>query len=207
MATLSQAFSVSSSIPATVSAVDFPGGLCVGGRSYPLVLRDPEPGVVYSLSVSNVQPNTASINFVQNSGGQPSGQIAIVNGTPTSFDVRVFAVGSCPPVTAVNFPPIRVPLGPTYCYSAPSAPEEPRNAPVVTLYPNPTNGLVSVQANQSVRYEWVKVTDVQGRLVLEQHAAGAEGISRFDLSKAPMGIFEVQLFDGKRLTQKRISKE
>ena len=33
------------------------------------------------------------------------------------------------------------------------------------------------------------------------------GVTNFDLKFPPTGIYEVQLFDGKRLTQKRIAKE
>lgn len=207
-ASQSQSFIINGSTPTRITDVDFPNGLCLGGQNFPLNLRNPELGVVYSVSVVNVRPNSASINFIQNPGGEPSGQIAVQSGTPTGFNISIFAVGACPPTTAVNFPLIHVPLGVGgYCYLGPDAQRSSLPQVTTPLFPNPTNGPVEVQSNGSVRYEWVKVTDMQGRLVLEQHAARNESISNFDLSKSPTGIYEVLLYDGKNLAQMRISKK
>lgn len=75
------------------------------------------------------------------------------------------------------------------------------------LYPNPTTGRVSVQPDVPVRYQWVKVLNLQGRVVLDQRATDAAGITTFDVQALPMGLYEVQLFDGQKLTTQRLQRE
>lgn len=48
---------------------------------------------------------------------------------------------------------------------------------------------------------------MQGRTVVEQRAVVGTGITHFDISQLPAGLYEVQLFDGKQLTRQRLVKE
>ena len=76
----------------------------------------------------------------------------------------------------------------------------------VQLYPNPTTGEVAVQPHVPTRYQWVKVRNLLGRVLLEQQATPEAGITTFDVRELPAGLYEVQLFDGEKLTTQRLQK-
>ena len=76
----------------------------------------------------------------------------------------------------------------------------------VRLYPNPTTGEVSVQPEVPTRYQWVRVLNLMGTEMLRQPADSEAGITRFDVRELPAGLYEVQLFDGKKLTTQRLQK-
>ena len=203
-----QPFTITSSTPVCPTNADFLQGFCVN-LSNLMTLRNPEPGATYTISVNNVLPSSAAIDFRQTiSGGQfqPSGSVRITSNTlPTSFDVNVAVVAACPPISVLPCPPFRVTLGPQYvsCVTGPrsSGPTPP------TLFPNPTSGQVEIQAGGAARYAWVKVTDSQGRTLLEQKASDEAGVKAFTLQAFPAGLYQVQLFDGKQLSTQRLVKE
>ena len=44
-------------------------------------------------------------------------------------------------------------------------------------------------------------------MVLQQNSDAAGGVTKLDLSAVPTGLYQVQLFDGKQLTNQRLVKE
>nr|WP_236668847.1 T9SS type A sorting domain-containing protein [Hymenobacter rubidus] len=48
---------------------------------------------------------------------------------------------------------------------------------------------------------------MQGRTVLDQKATSTTGITTFDVHDLPAGLYQVQLFDGQKLTTQRLQKE
>ncbi len=126
---------------------------------------------------------------------------------PNRFDLQVTVESPCPggsagrmnylvPMTTRNVGScqILVPVGN-------------RLVPPVDLYPNPTTGEVRIVAHNGERYEWAKVTDAQGRTLLQTTGNAGGSVTRLDLKALPAGLYEVQLFDGKQLTSQRLVKE
>jgi hypothetical protein len=58
-----------------------------------------------------------------------------------------------------------------------------------TLYPNPTNGKVTIYASENIKN--IRILDIQGRLVLENNTMG--NMTELDLSFANSGIYIVQI--------------
>lgn len=130
------------------------------------------------------------------------------------FDVDVFVTSPCAAgsgfvscTVAHVFVPKQVPYN---CFTAggpnttdPSASSRPSGQ----LYPNPTTGTVAVQPDTPTRYQWVKVLNLQGRVLLDQKASSTTGITSFDVRDLPTGLYEVQLFDGQKLVRKQLVKE
>lgn len=59
-------------------------------------------------------------------------------------------------------------------------------APSITVYPNPTNGTVSIRIDPSI-YQGVEVYDLQGRLIVDTQE------NQIDLSQNPNGIYILKL--------------
>lgn len=66
---------------------------------------------------------------------------------------------------------------------------------------------MAVQPDTPTRYQWVKVLNLQGRVLLDQKASSTTGITSFDVRDLPAGLYEVQLFDGNKLTTQCLQKE
>ncbi len=82
------------------------------------------------------------------------------------------------------------------------------NEAAVSLYPNPTDGTITIRADdETTHYQWAKVVDSQGRVVQEKQADNLAGISELNLSALPTGLYQVQLFDGTRLTTQRVVRQ
>ncbi len=58
----------------------------------------------------------------------------------------------------------------------------------VSLYPNPTSGLVSIQSSTTI--DWLSIHDLSGRLVLQPELDGG---NLMDVSSLPMGVYLVTL--------------
>jgi hypothetical protein len=74
-----------------------------------------------------------------------------------------------------------------------------------TAYPNPTNGIVTVQLNRfSQQQNQITITDMQGKTVATQTAEIGQGRAQFDLSAFAAGMYLVtlQAADGTRSVQK-----
>lgn len=88
-----------------------------------------------------------------------------------------------------------------------AAPQDAAIIPTLNVYPNPTNGLLTV--NPGLRLEealWIELSDATGRRVLEQQAVAAAPLS-VDLSPLQAGVYFLHLRSGdKRLETKRIVK-
>lgn len=161
----------------------------------------------------NIQPAGAQVTASQAVGGSPDFDISIGTNSagqfPASFDLYVNVISPCPgggTASQVYLLPITVgtvrKCGRVGGRSSDADAEKP-----VGLYPNPTRGVVSIEARPNVRYEWVKVTDSQGRVVEQRHRTTEAGVTTFDLKALPAGLYQVQLFDGQRLSTQRLLKE
>lgn len=126
---------------------------------------------------------------------------------PTRFDLQVTVESPCPggsagrmnylvPMTTRNVGScqVLVPVGN-------------RLAPLVDLFPNPTTGEVRIVGHNGERYEWAKVNDAQGRTLLQAAGNAGGSVTHLDLKALPVGLYQVQLFDGKQLTSQRLVKE
>ena len=75
----------------------------------------------------------------------------------------------------------------------------------VTMYPNPTRGMVTMDLNSSSVYDVeLAVMDITGRMILRQQYSAAGTIS-FDMSNQVSGMYFVQLgVDGKQIVKKLV---
>lgn len=65
----------------------------------------------------------------------------------------------------------------------------------------------ALTSDEGTAYQWAKVVDVQGRVVQQVMGSSEAGVTGFDVHKLPAGLYQVQLFDGVRLTTQRITKQ
>ena len=62
----------------------------------------------------------------------------------------------------------------------------------VSLYPNPTNGYVTIQSDEpSVSLQWVEIYDVTGRKVMSEALDGQR--QGFSIEKLPAGFYNVRV--------------
>ena len=66
----------------------------------------------------------------------------------------------------------------------------------ITVYPNPSSGLVSIKSAQSFEQLFVTVIDVNGRIVLSEKLNANAG--QIDLSNHTSGIYFVNIMDGNK---------
>ena len=209
-----QTFQISQAVPQLPRAIG-PAGWCINLSNR--IRLAGTTGATYSLPnfpgfipVQNVLPAGASVTSVtQPSPGSAYFDIQLgpdASGNyPTSFNLLVIAGGACPGTAPQSF---SVPVNSAVQQSCVVvAPGQNRLVAPIELYPNPTTGLVQLMPKGNSRYAWVKVTDTQGRVVLQESSQTAAGITRFDLKALPTGLYDVQLFDGKQLTSQRLVKE
>ncbi|MGY3091177.1 hypothetical protein ACVWYF_004243 [Hymenobacter sp. UYAg731] len=214
---LTQSFQIGNVALATPSGYTGPGSWCWTNANRITIAATPGleyyPLNFFGAYAQNIQPAGAQVGASQAVGGSPDFDISIGTNSagqfPTSFDLYVNVISPCPgggAASQVYLLPVAVgavrKCGRVGGRSSGADAAEP-----VGLYPNPTKGVVSIEARPNVRYEWVKVTDAQGRVVTQRHRSDEAGITMFDLKAMPTGLYQVQLFDGQRLTTQRLLKE
>lgn len=66
---------------------------------------------------------------------------------------------------------------------------------ILEAYPNPSDGITYVVCNvpEGVDEAWVRVHDLNGRVVTERRIASGAGIIELDLSQQPTGLYAAQL--------------
>jgi len=64
----------------------------------------------------------------------------------------------------------------------------------VLIYPNPTSGMVTVNADFNIKS--IKVFDICGKLVFEKAVTSFETKTEIDLSKQKAGLYFVNLYSG-----------
>ena len=211
---LVQTFQISAPVPQLPRAIG-PATWCIDLSNR--IRMAGTTGVTYSLPnfpgfnpVSNILPAGASVTSVtQPSVGSQFFDVQLganaAGNYPVSFNLYVVANSPCTGVATQYF---TVPVNSSVqqqCIMI--APGGNRLAPPVSLYPNPTTGQVQLAPQGATRYAWAKVMDTQGQTVLQQADDSAAGLTQLDLKALPIGLYQVQLFDGKQLPSKRLVKE
>ena len=173
------------------------------------------PGASYYIQNQpyNIVPAGATATI--GNGASPTATtrpLTVDSGGRYEFDVDVLATSPCPGsgpgfTTCTIHVFMQKFISNGMCRTAGATGQAALSEAAVRLYPNPTTGRVSVQPAVPTRYQWVKVLNLQGRVVLDQQTTAAEGITAFDVQALPMGLYEVQLFDGKKLTTQRLQRE
>lgn len=84
--------------------------------------------------------------------------------------------------------------------------EEDTNASVLSVYPNPFNGVLDISFNADVNRLSLVITDVLGKSVYTDSLEN-RAVMKLDLSFLPKGIYSLQCSDGKRFITKKIVKQ
>ena len=201
-------YQIGNLIPACVTPVAV-RDYCFGSPQ--LVFETAPSGLNYYVGAITNTTNGIPITLTPVSPGSPVWTIGGVGATIVQFDLEYFIQSPCPGATGSGFirctTHVAVPKYiPRTCRGVAGSPAL-AETPEPQLYPNPTNGLVTIQADAATRPQQVKVFDAQGSLRIERHSDDPAGIQSFDLKDLAPGIYLVQLFDGKRLTSQRLVKE
>lgn len=178
------------------------------------------PGVSYYIARQpyNITSSTATATI--NNGSSPTSitrPVTLTSGR-FEFDVDLFITSPCPPTSGpgssgfttctVQHVFVQKFIQGNLCRGANGGSSSASASELETLlYPNPAIGQVNVQPEVPTNYQWVKVRNIQGQLLLDQQSSSAAGITSFDVHTLPPGLYEVQLFDGERLTSQRLVKE
>ncbi len=211
--------------PAGIQKIDgfySPARLWCTDHGNTLSVVNPQPGLSYYMSLSDVVPaesptlpSNQRTALLQPGVGTPTCDVYILNEFVTSFRINITTVSDCPRASdfrsfivninqAINCDADLRTSGPS---TGPAGGASADEAPRPVLYPNPTNGIVNIASQGNTRYEWVKILDVQGRVVSESRESNALGVKSFDLKSLPTGLYQVQLFDGKHLVKERLVKQ
>jgi len=112
-----------------------------------------------------------------------------------TFEAEVEGIGS-QVIYGLRFKPVD-PGGYTPCYWITVDTDEPIAATPLSIFPNPSHGLVKVTSSEHTAFEELKVFDTMGHLV---QSISAIKNSEADLSGLPGGIYQLQAQgkDGKR---------
>ena len=170
-----------------------------------------QPGLSYFIARQPYNISVAGGTATVGNGTSPTSTTRpiTVDFSRGTFDIDVIVTSPCAPAGSSGF--INCTLNvyvPKFLFvPCRSASDSTKLATVVRLYPNPSTGRVAVQSDVPTRYEWVRVLNLQGRVVLEQSVTAPEGVNTFDVQALPMGLYQVQLFDGKKLITQRLQKE
>lgn len=173
------------------------------GQSY-YIARQP-----YNISIPG---GTATVG----NGASPTSTILpfSANFNKGTFDIDLLVTSPCQPAGSSGYVTctltmIYVPKQSPPRPCRPAGPPQPEAVATaaVRLYPNPATGTVAVQSDVPTVYQWVKVLNLQGRTVLDRKAADGKGVQSFDVHELPAGLYEVQLFDGRKLTTQRLQKD
>lgn len=191
------------------SEVLLPALWCAGSGNA-VSIRNAVPGLRYTYNITNVTPTGIRGGGFVTVNPPASGAAAVIitpSANTTSFILSVSVETPCAPsgfnTTAVcqTFVISSAMISPI-C----SAPTGPRLVVPSVLYPNPATGVVNIAATEGATYQWLRLVNSQGTLLLERKG-GAESVQSFDVSEYPRGLYQVQLFDGKKLTTERLVKE
>lgn len=207
---LTRAFQIGNITPVCPTAT-FTYDYCGAGTA--LVLQG-QPGLSYYITRQPYNISVSGGTATVSNGISPTSTSfpASANFSKGTFDIDFLVTSPCPPAGSPGYVSctltVYVPKLPTFypCRPAGQAPQEEPES-VVHLYPNPATALVIVQPEVPTRYQWVKVMNLQGRVVLNQKAAADKSITSFDVRDLPAGLYEVQLFDGQKRTTQRLQKD
>ena len=216
-APLTQTFQIAAPPAVCPTGINFPAQWCTDNPNL-ITLAGAQSGLTYTLTAYSVVPSRAGVTFA------PTATPGVIAATlypdsrgvyPRSFGVLVTVTSPCPGsspgvVTCVSAPlfPNSVTTNAYPCGTVEPGPGGGKAAPAPTLYPNPTTGKVDIRpGSPDSRYEAVKVLDIRGSVVASFAATQAEGVTRFDITELPPGLYQVQLFSGGRLESQRLVKE
>jgi|GEM_PF-5170913 len=225
-AALTQTFQIGNIVLVAPSGYTKMDGYCAAANwcydhSNKLVLNNPQPGLNYFMSISDVLPTevpNAQTTVYQYPGEEATGYINLGSERVRSFRLNVSTVNPCPASGSptFNFTSFDIVLPPgqpingdarsSSLVAGTTAAQEGSSRHTL-LYPNPTTGTVSIGQQENVHYQWVKIIDAQGRTVTEVHATAAAGITSFDLKNLPAGLYQVHLFNGKQIVRERVIKQ
>ncbi|MCD4747285.1 MAG: T9SS type A sorting domain-containing protein, partial [Bacteroidales bacterium] len=62
----------------------------------------------------------------------------------------------------------------------------------ISIYPNPTNGIMNISGIKSNSNTYLKVADIYGRIILKE--AISSDNNKLDLSCLPRGLYIIELF-------------
>ena len=222
---LTKSFQIGNISPDCPTTYAGPDRWCIGSPN--TIYIDTKPGLnyypinVFGAYAGNIQPAGAQVtNVTQTAAMVGSSEFTITmapnsaGSYPTSFDLYVSVVSQCPgntsgsqlcalPVKVTNM--VNCAIGCFSCF--PVDQRKTGGTSPAALYPNPATGEVKIELRPDTRYPWVKVMDAQGRVVLQRQSEAATGITGFDVKALPTGLYQVQLFDGKKLTTQPLVKE
>ncbi|GAB3854795.1 hypothetical protein GCM10028822_25080 [Hymenobacter terrigena] len=222
---LAKSFQIGNISPDCPTTYAGPDRWCIGSPN--TIYIDTKPGLsyypinVFGAYAGNIQPAGAQVtNVTQTAAMVGSSEFTITmapnsaGSYPTSFDLYVSVVSQCPgntsgsqlcalPVKVTNM--VNCAIGCLGCNTERQT--QAGGTSPAALYPNPATGEVKIEFRPDTRYPWVKVMDAQGRVVLQRQSEAATGITGFDVKGLPTGLYQVQLFDGKKLTTQPLVKE
>ena len=222
---LAKSFQIGNIAPDCPTGYSGPDRWCTGSPN--TIYINTKPGLsYYPINVfgdyaRNIQPAGAQITSVTQTSAMAGSREFTINMAPNSagdyptrFELYVSVVSQCPgntsgsqlcllPVKITNM--VNCAVGCFRC--PPETMRETGGTRAAALYPNPATGEVTIELRPDTRYPWVKVTDAQGRVVLQRQSEEATGVTGFDVKGLPTGLYQVQLFDGKKLTTQPLVKE
>ena len=76
----------------------------------------------------------------------------------------------------------------------------------LSIFPNPTNGLVYVQVTETLDDAICKLTDISGKIVLERRNVSARTFA-LDLSEQPKGFYMLEISDNQTVSRIKLVKE
>ncbi len=77
------------------------------------------------------------------------------------------------------------------------------NNQALTLYPNPTNGLLQLQTPNNTSFNKIIITDSTGKIVLEQ----TQNTTQVDVEKLASGLYIIKAFSGEEVFVNKFVKE
>ena len=76
---------------------------------------------------------------------------------------------------------------------------------VTNIWPNPTRGWLNISlGEQAVEHIDLSITDMQGRIVIEEKLKTGRETHRLNLSNMPSGTYLLRLTDGQRSYSEKI---
>jgi hypothetical protein len=215
-APISQTYQITTPTPVCPTGITFPATWCTDNPNQ-IILQGARSDLTYTLNTYSIVPNDASVTFT------PTNTPGTINATllpsprsgtyPRSFGVLVTVTSPCPAsgsgvVTCTSAPlfPNSVSTNASAC-GTPGGGMKAQLAVPATLYPNPASGQIEIVPSGAIRYDAVKVLDIQGRIVVEKQATQQSELKAFDVKALPAGLYQVQLFNGGRMEAQRLVKE
>jgi len=75
----------------------------------------------------------------------------------------------------------------------------------ISIYPNPTNGMLFVSLENTDKFNEIEIKDVQGRIIAKTTIINSQ--TSFDLSQVPSGMYFVQLIADEQVKSMKVIKE